>query len=442
MFDWTSGNTYPSANPAFTPAPFLYDGDVAQVLAFLQNQQASGGITAVRINAPISNATAQAIFNNSSVTVKYVFADLENPSTVVSDTAALVAQIQGPSKTNKSSTAFVGNYAIATVAHDPTLAASRGFTGYSLANYRASGVTMSNPELYPGAPDYRGPASGDTTVSGASFPNLRSSLFILPIERLSFAAQNNAPGTPLIPYAARFENFGNAALQNTSLPNGVHGFTPGVASGSLTAAQTANQMISRNSFQAEMLHYHLRGATGVHMFEPGVVGYTDAQFESDGITGFNFLNSSAYGFAATTVTPVELGATININGTVQSVEDAGVIASGVSNSNNKMALLISNLTDTNKSVLLPSQIASVAVPANELLAVGADSHNLYEFTNVSGTWHLDSSSVVFNDPTLSSESEVGIPEPASNSILAVGAIALLFRPTRKSRGRIKGAALA
>ena len=221
---------------------------------------------------------------------------------------------------------------------------------------------MVNPQLYPGAPDYRDPANGGTTISGAQFPNLRSSLFILPIERLSYAAQSNAAGTPLIPYVSRFMNYGNTGLYNsTAVVNGLTepAFTPGIASGQLTGASgtptgTANQMLSRDDFQAQMLHYRLRGATGFHLFTGGVVGYTDAQFQSDATTGFNFLNSSAYGFAATTTTPLTFSSYGTFGGVPNvSSEDAGVIISGVSNSNNKMAILVSNMTDSGTTFTLP-----------------------------------------------------------------------------------------
>ncbi|HWE02766.1 MAG TPA: PEP-CTERM sorting domain-containing protein [Tepidisphaeraceae bacterium] len=433
--DWgtTVGPSAP-AGSTFTPAPFLYDGNVASVQAYLQSQQSSGGITAVRINTPISAATASAIFDNSSFTVQYVFADLEGPSNLT-QTQTLVGQIQGDGS-NKSANAFIGNYSFSTVGSDPTLATARGFSGANINTFRASGANMVNPQLYPGAPDYRDPANGDTTISGGNFPNLRSSLFILPIERLSYAAQSNAAGTPLIPYVSRFMNYGNGALQNGNGTNGgpVGSFVPGVATQNLTATQTTNQMLSRDDFQAQMLHYRLRGATGFHLFDGGVVGYTDTQFQSDATTGFNFLNSSTYGFAATTTTPLTFGSSGNFGGVAnKSSEDAGVIVSGVTNSNSKMAILVSNLTDAGTTYQLPSSIANVSVPANELLTVGPDSHDLFEFSVISGQWHLDLSQIVFDDTGLTAQDETGVPEPAAVSMLAIGAIGLLRRRSRRVR---------
>ena len=456
LFDWSATNPPPDSTN-YTPAPFLYDGNVASVVSYLQTQSLAGGLLAVRIAAPISDATARAVFNNSGFKVNYVFADLEGP-TFVTDTATLVAQVNGNSNSNFSAGAYVGNYAIATIANDPTL--PPGSPGTPAADFRNSGASMSNPQLYPGDPSFRGmgngpqPPNGNTTVTnsstvtGGAFPNLRSSLFILPIERLSFAAQNNGGG-PLIPYVTRFSNYGNTALYNdpiAGLPNGQQGFQPGVATTYLTAAQTTNQMISRNNFQAQMLHYRLRGATGYHLLVPGVVGYSDQLFEADAVAGFNYLNANTnytspatgslnigtYGYGASVVTPVSFGATVNINGQQMSVEDAGVIMSGVTNSNSKMALLISNLTDTSANIVLPSVIADVAVPSQDLLqALGGDSNNLFLFSQSAGAWKLDYSGLAFNTPGLSNESEVGIPEPASISVMAMGAIGLLCRWRRR-----------
>src|SRR5204862_6759147 len=89
---------------------------------------------------------------------------------------------------------------------------------------------MGDPALWPGSPDYRNPAQGN---SGA--PNIRSALFTLPIQRVTLAelgikgfggvpggatayaisgpnaAYTGASGgrQQLIPYVTRFDNFGN-----------------------------------------------------------------------------------------------------------------------------------------------------------------------------------------------------------------------------------------
>src|SRR5206468_5464441 len=148
----------------------------------------------------------------------------------------------------KSSGAFVGNFNFyPNAASDPTRpgsiagsqAASFQFKPTS-SDYSSSrgniglpggGVVVGNqsadPALYPGSPDYRNPAQGN---SGA--PNIRSALFTLPIQRLTLselglrdlsgvpadATAYAQPGRPNatddvnIPDVTRFNNYGNPAL--------------------------------------------------------------------------------------------------------------------------------------------------------------------------------------------------------------------------------------
>src|SRR5678809_1118922 len=49
----------------------------------------------------------------------------------------------------------------------------------------------------------------------------------------------------------------------------------------LSGAQTANQMMGRGDFSAQILHYRTRGAYSVALFEPGVQGYTKTQEQQD-----------------------------------------------------------------------------------------------------------------------------------------------------------------
>ena len=72
-FDWSV--TDGSGNANYTPAPILTDANVASVAAILASRP-PGSPLAVENVTPISNTTANAIFNNFKVS--YVFADLES----------------------------------------------------------------------------------------------------------------------------------------------------------------------------------------------------------------------------------------------------------------------------------------------------------------------------------------------------------------------------
>ena len=98
VFDWSVVNS--SGNANYTPAPILTDANASQISSFLTSR--GNAVLAVKIVSPISQTTANLIFNNHKV--QYIFADFES-STYIAQTTALVKQIKASSQ---SSGAFIG----------------------------------------------------------------------------------------------------------------------------------------------------------------------------------------------------------------------------------------------------------------------------------------------------------------------------------------------
>ena len=142
---------------------------------------------------------------------------------------------------------------------------------------------MANPELYPGAPDYRNAAPTAIQLCWRfDAPNIRSALFTLPIERLTIAtnelygrgaslSQTNNGSATDASFAGGFKSgpehpLGHAVQQlrqrrpdqrcraprrPRSVPDG--------------AANPANgQFPSRGDFMAQILQYRMRGADSIN----------------------------------------------------------------------------------------------------------------------------------------------------------------------------------
>lgn len=438
FFDWNAQNT--PVNSAYVQTMPLSDGNAAAVAAFLASQTAAGKTTAVQVRAGtlLSAATINTIFNNALVPVKYVFADYEGNQAItgsIAGTTTLVAQLAGTNfGTRKAAgTSFIGNYAIAPMPADPTQhATSTFFAGNSPTNpyatatdFRNTGVNMSNETLYPGDGSFRNPVNGDSTA-----PNIRSALFTLPIQRLSIASQNLGVGQPHIPYISRFNNFANPSFQNV----GTTFTTSGPAIG---ANPVAGQLLSRDDFQSLVLHYKMRGATSYQLLDPGVVGYTVAQYEADGQAGWNdtqsggLVNTVLHGLNGRVAT---LPTTITFNGVKKTIEDAGVVWSAVTNDSvgsPGLAILVSNLSNTPGAVSFNTRIngATLSYTSNSLAAGG---HTILRFTKSGGTWGSPLADTAFNDPALASRDGVGIPEPTALTLLGIGALGVLGRRRRKA----------
>jgi len=340
--------------------------------------------------------------------------DYEGPTgqaTATAQAAAIRAQAK-PAQ-------FIGNFGMYPGNGDTSGVGS----GPSAATYAASGMNMANEDLYPGSPSYKNPGSqGGTSTS----PNIRSSLFVLPIDRATFVTANLPAGDLHIPYINRFNNFGNPALQNSGVT-----FTPGAT------PNTANQMLSRGDFSAMVAHERARGINGVHLLDGGVVGYTQSQFEQDAKDGFTFAPFASI-FAGSNPKLATLDTTSKVNGVVASNESTGVVFSGVysltqndarlAGSSGKLALLVSNLSGNTAALEFASKIGGKTV-AGAPYSINAGEHKLLEFAGTGLQWTLVNQALVFPD---ADRSGVGVPEPVAMGGAGIFALTMLFR-RRRSR---------
>jgi hypothetical protein len=166
----------------------------------------------------------------------------------------------------------------------------------------------------------------------------------------------------IIPAVARFNNFGNAALGGGPLGTG---FVQ-------NAANPANgQLLSRGDFQAQVLHYRMRGADSVTLFPGSVAGYTVSQEQSEVKAGWaaasvanGIFGRGAYAYANLSNVIGDAGSN---SGDVspRSTELAGAVWSGVydragstdpATGRRRLAILLSNLSAVQKIVDLPNSI--------------------------------------------------------------------------------------
>lgn len=389
-------------------------GDFDQAIADAINSSASG-VKAAKVKSTLTAQQASDWFN--AVNFDFVFADFEG-LLATSRTANLVGQAgAGPS---------VGNFGLDPLFPDGTQA--NPATGFTEAAYVVSGVTMSNSALYPGSPGFRNPASGNSTA-----PNVRSSFFTGPITQFSdVEAQRGGTieifNTPQdlfpetdsnIPYVTRFNNFGNNDLNNTTEAGPQFPFQ----------YKTEDQLLSRGDFAAQVAHYRLRGADGVVLFQPGVIGYTKDQMREDAIEGWDLVDpilELAGGDVGVTI-----DTTVNVDGNDVSLEDAGVVWSGAS-SDSALAILLSNLDEADHDVTLPDTINGLSFNADDNeQEILAGQHLLLEFINFNNQgWVKVAVDPVFTDDD---RSGIGVPEPASLVMLAVGGLLVGLPQSRRGR---------
>ncbi|MDB5296412.1 MAG: hypothetical protein JWO31_2395 [Phycisphaerales bacterium] len=452
FFDWDTTDNTGFAN--FSPTPFLTDSNAAQVASVLSASQAAGKTLAVKITTPLTSTAAKNIFNQFNV--KYVFCDFEDTQ-AVGRTRAIADLVLNSSQ---SSNAFVGNFNFypnasndgtrPTGSTDPTGKAfsfdnkpfSSQYTDSRGKTATKTGKLMANESLYPGSPDFRNPAQGNSNA-----PNIRSALFTLPILRAGNTTSALPSGDQHIPWVSRFNNYGNSALDSDGNPN--NGFVFDATAGSVNAGQ----LPSRGDFQAQIQHYRLRGATSVNMFEAAsnsatqgngsVLGYTRAQARDDIRTGWSASNVTNQVFARNNYAFANLGSTVNVfpannNQTPQTVssESAGVIFSGVydkagASGVRALAVLISNMSAVEKWVDLPTigglETYNAGAARRDDYLVPAGTHRLLTFQFGTNRWNLTSNSLQFTD---ANRNGVGVPEPTTAALLGVGAVGLLVRRRR------------
>lgn len=399
-FAW--GSQGASESPGITPSMFLRDDNVAAVDAFLSTQS----VKALKIDLPVSSSTINYIYNKYKI--DYTFADFETPDWQ-SRTIQLVNQIRSSSGTGPAmgiGKAYVSNFGLAPLPFDSTSPASSP----TLTQYNATGVNMASEGLYPGAPDFRSPASGNSTA-----PNLRSSLFTLPIERFSIAAASMPAGSAHVPYVTRFNNWMNNDLDSDHNPSNGFRFV------------TSNQLPSRGDFQAQVLHYRLRGAKGVIGLDGGVEGYTQKQFQEDISRGWGSQSTVNQVLSDPNARSVSLTTQIKADGQSKPIEDVGVVYSGAySTSQGKMVLLMSNLDDLKHSVTLPERVGGRTLSGTYSIDPGM--HEILEFGLTGMRWNLVSAAEVFVDHQ---RDGVGVPEPTSLGLLLLGSVGLLARRGRR-----------
>jgi len=285
---------------------------------------------------------------------------------------------------------------------------------------------MVNEQLYPGSGSFRSPlaaAPGDQS----SAPNLRSSLFTLPVTRLTNTTAAVPLGNKHIPYVSRFNIAGGES-------NGTAGGAPAFYFDA--AHGTAGQALSRGDFSALIAHYRARGADGVHLLDPGMLNYTRQEAESDVAAGFNFAPFANI-FAGGGAKLASLDTVTRVNGNLKSLEESGVVLSGVyslTQGTGKLEILISNLSDNPADVTLQQKVGgkTVTALAGAGINVLAGQHKLLDFTGAGTSWTLlnPGGTPVFTD--LTGRDGVGVPEPTMIGGLAlVGCFAMGRR--RKNR---------
>jgi hypothetical protein len=436
LYDWRKidNSTPVPAVSGYIPAPFVSTGNVTPAaLATLQANQATfPGKVAVKIvgTTLLTPADNAALFANPTNPINYAFMDYEigrAPGAPSTDSDTPTATAQALAIHSLSPGTIVGNFRMFPGNGDTSGVGA----GPTAAQYVASGMNMANEDLYPGSPTYKNPGavSGGTSTS----PNIRSSLFVLPIDRATFVTASLPAGNKHIPYVDRFNNVGNPALQNSGVT-----FTPGAT------PNTANQMLSRGDFAAMVAHYRARGVDGVHLLDGGVQNYSQSDFEADAKKGFTFAPFANI-FAGTNPKLATLDTSSKVNGVVATNESTGVVFSGVysltqtearpiigggTTTGGKLALLVSNLSPNPATIEFTSKIGGKTV-AGAPYSVNAGEHKLLEFAGLGLQWQLVSQSIPteFMD---ADRSGVGVPEPVAMGGASIFALTMLFR-RRRSR---------
>ncbi len=472
LFSWFETGTPAPSNPMYIGTPFLRDSNVSAVNAYLTSLPA-GAVRAVKVEGPgISSATAAQIFNNPAYHVSYVFGDLEGAN-ATNAAAQLAKQVRylsnDPAQKTQSTNAYVGNFGFSSQTSNNQAPANYHFTGqHSFSNYGQSQygfarLNMSNEEAYPGSPSFRNKAAGDTPAGGGIYPNIRSSLFVLPLWRVSSVEASQASmglsSHPNIPWTSNFNNYGNLGLDNDRNAGNGYRFTTGqpmLASTvggtnypALSAAQTTDQLLGRRDFATMVTHMRMRGAESVHLLESGISGVTTDQMEDDAATGWNgdFSLNQIFGQSdrrllvgqeADNSSYVQGGkygdnTTIVVDGVKKNIDQAGALFSGAYSLDlGKLDVLISNMDEASHTITLPSKIGNYSLSQTEFV-VGSGNHWMVEYAlagngNKKG-WQVAGQHVPYT-AIANSRGGFGIPEPGTLSLLAVAGVLGINRRKR------------
>jgi hypothetical protein len=475
FFDWQDPPSSASngtssdggTNYNYISAPILTDATLSAVETYLTNEHTANPTLplAVKLTGPITNTTANAIFN--SYDVAYVFGDFEatnadnspgsagNYAALATSYATLVGQVQGSSS---SSNALISGFPLSPLNTDQTAPFPKN--GPTAANFQNAKLNVASEVLYPGDASFKLPSQiygalspsqvisdGLTGANVSNAPNIRSTLFTLPLTRFS-EVQVNTGGLANIPYISRFNDANSAAFAQATGNNytGAGNTVPEFVANNPSASVGYNQLLSRDDFEAMVLHLRMRGATSYQLLDPGVVGYTVSQMESDAAQGWLGGSNPAAAaglnsmFQQSSERPLTLSTTISVDGSLKTMENAGVVYSGITTgiTNNTppqtgptMAILISNLDDASHTVNFGTIAFGTLSSPN--VSIGAHSHELLQFTRNGSIWTQTSSVTMFSDgSTMTDSTGIGVPEPTSVGLLGMAGFAMLIRRRRKA----------
>jgi hypothetical protein len=433
------------------------------------------------VETPLSSSEATSLFNSrypmpsGPKAISYVFGDFEGPS-AGTQTSTLVNQVR---TSTWSKNAYVGNFDFAPYVDDRT---RRGPAGISSAQYSASGVNMANTALYPGAASYRNASTNDWGNN-----NIRTGLFIGPLTRFTqvqAVLDSSYSGTETltigltkhkhIPWVTRFNNWGNASLDTDGNAANGYAFVPGVPLASNPSKPTAEQMMGRGDFSAQILHYRMRGAYSVNLFAiggpngGGAIGYDATQANQDVRDGWYGTHANSV-FAATDNKRATMTHNPIVDGVADSggarAENTGTFWSGVySLGQKKLDILASNLDtsdhrikfgtvdvydvflvkngsgytyDNPNDVMDPSRNYLVEDGMHRLLEFDLVTTRVYKNSTYTGKystrtiWLLNQDYAVF---TNNNRNDVGIPEPTTFGMFAAaGSMAVVCRRHRRNK---------
>lgn len=154
--------------------------------------------------------------SNGVQQLDYLFLDLEDSRTVMTNLPAVVSQVRAHSNANIRS-ARIGNYGF----YPGTTDTSRPYPGQfdrtqANQNYTISGVDVAMPNLYPYSYYCK---HTDSSQHGSNIsPSVRSALFWAPLEKLSVAARDLPAEHELIPWVNDFIDWPNYPVSEDQKP--------------------------------------------------------------------------------------------------------------------------------------------------------------------------------------------------------------------------------